>query len=215
MLSKQSLKKIPKKFYLRDSIEVAPELIGKYFCKKAGEKLLVGKIVEVEAYNGAFDEAAHTFIGKTERNKIMFEDGGHLYVYFTYGMYFCCNVVCGVKDEGQAVLIRGIQPINEIDTMLRNRFGTIETNSTQEKNITNGPGKICMAFNIKRNANGTDLTGNNIFLTEGESIDKSEIMVSKRIGIKKSADLPWRFFVRNNSYVTNHKFNKSAKPIKK
>src|SRR5512146_1802761 len=98
-----NLKKLGYSFYNRDLLVVARELLGKIIVKTDGKKLLAGKIVEVEAYDGRVDEAAHTFIGKTKRNEIMFGTGGYFYVYFTYGAHFCCNIVTGKKGHGTAV----------------------------------------------------------------------------------------------------------------
>ena len=111
MINLKKLSKLNKNFYTRDVNIVAKNLLGKIFVHHIGLKKLSGIIVEVEAYDGSIDKAAHTFIGKTKKNEIMFEQGGFFYVYFTYGTHFCCNIVTGKKDEGTAVLIRGIEPL--------------------------------------------------------------------------------------------------------
>jgi len=195
-------KKLPLKFYKRDVHIVAKELLGKYFVKKHGEKYLIGKIVEVEAYDGNVDEASHSFNGKTKRNSVMFEGGGKLYVYFTYGMYYCANVVTGNINDGKAILIRALEPIDGIDEMSINRFGKNILTDKEFKNLCNGPGKLCKAYNIDRKDNGTELTGNYIFITDEKPLKQKEIVSSKRIGIKKSVDLPWRYYIKDNPYVS-------------
>jgi DNA-3-methyladenine glycosylase len=202
MKNLRPFKKLPRNFYTRDTITTAKELLGKVLVKKEGRELLAGAIVEVEAYDGSVDEAAHTFVGKTKRNEIMFNEGGYFYVYFTYGVHFCCNVVTGRKDEGTAVLIRSVEPITGIKQMAKNRFNRILINEREKINLTNGPGKVCKAFNITREHYGTDLTGNRIFILDRPNLSSRNIVVSKRIGIKKSVDLPWRFYIKDNPYVT-------------
>ena len=106
--------KLKREFYTRNLLNVAKNLLGKILVKKIGQKIISGKIVEVEAYHGDYDQASHAFKGKTKRNEIMFEEGGHLYVYFTYGIHFCANVVIGKKDKAAAVLIRAVEPLKEL-----------------------------------------------------------------------------------------------------
>ncbi|MFA3782168.1 DNA-3-methyladenine glycosylase [Melioribacteraceae bacterium 4301-Me] len=195
--------KLPQKFYLRHSTEVAPDLLGKFLVRRIGKIFLVGKIVEVEAYDGSIDQAAHTFIGKTKRNEVMFLPGGLLYVYFTYGMHYCCNIVTGEKDRGQAVLIRAIEPILGIDTMIKNRFGKRELSLKDGfENLTNGPAKVCSALKITKKDNGTNLMGNDIFLLNNNKTPVNKIVITTRIGIKKSVDLPWRFYIKDNLFVS-------------
>jgi len=194
--------KLKKSFYSRELLTVAKDLLGKIFVKTNGRNWLIGKIVEVEAYHGDFDEAAHSFKGKTKRTEIMFEAGGYLYVYFTYGVHYCCNVVTGKKGQGTAVLIRAIEPISGIDKMIKNRFGRKLKNEKEIINLTSGPGKICQAFNINKSHSGIDLTGDKIFILDSEKINKQDIGVSRRIGITKSVELPWRFFIKNNPYLS-------------
>jgi DNA-3-methyladenine glycosylase len=198
----KSFKKLKRNFYTRGLLIVARELLGKILVKKTGGRFYAGRIVEVEAYDGDTDEAAHTFIGRTKRNEIMFSKGGYFYVYFTYGAHFCCNVVTGIKDKGTAVLIRAIEPIEGIDAMALNRFGRDLLNEKEKFNLTSGPGKICQAFGINREHYGTDLTGDEIFILDQPAIDESTIVTAKRIGIRKSVDLPWRFYIKDNPFVS-------------
>ncbi len=195
-------KKLPRKFYTRDVHIVAKELLGKFLVRKIRRKYLIGKIVEVEAYDGSVDKAAHTYGGKTKRNEVMFNKGGFLYVYFTYGMHFCSNVVAGKLNEGKAVLLRAVEPFNGLDKMALNRFGKKNISAAELKNLTNGPAKICQAFGIVRSENGTDLTGNEIFLLDSPKLSENKIAASARIGIKKSVDLPWRYYIKNNSFLS-------------
>jgi DNA-3-methyladenine glycosylase len=197
-----SARKLRKSFYRRELLDVAKSLLGKILVKVDGKNILSGIIVEVEAYHGDFDEAAHSYRGITKRTEIMFESGGYLYVYFTYGAHHCCNVVTGKKGQGTAVLIRAVEPISGIDTMIKNRFGRKPKNIKEIFNLTSGPGKTCQAFGIDRKYSGTDLTGNEIFILDGEKIRSKDIGVSKRIGISRSVELPWRFFIKNNPYLS-------------
>lgn len=195
-------KKLPREFYTRSLIVVAKNLLGKILVKKSGSKILAGRIVEVEAYHGDFDQASHAFIGRTKRNDVMFYEGGYLYVYFTYGAHFCANVVTGKAGKGLAVLIRAVEPVCGIEQMAINRFEKKELSDKEKINLTNGPGKFCQAFSINKAHNGTDLTGDKIFILDQPKIGSRKIGVSKRIGITKSVDLPWRFFVKGNPYVS-------------
>jgi len=195
-------RKLKKSFYRRELLEVARSLIGKTLVKVNGKGNLAGKIVEVEAYHGDFDKAAHSYRGVTKRTEIMFQTGGYLYVYFTYGAHHCCNVVTGKKGQGTAVLIRAVEPLSGIETMSKNRFGRKLKNDKEKFNLTSGPGKTCQAFGINRRHSGIDLTGDKIFILDAEKIKSKDIGVSKRIGITKSVDLPWRFFIKNNPYLS-------------
>ena len=161
---------------------------------------MAGKIVEVEAYKGSVDEAAHTFRGKTKRNEVMFNEGGYLYIYFTYGVHHCANIVAGKIDEGDAILIRGIEPISGLETMCLNRFHKKVCSDKEIRNLTNGPGKICEAFDLNLTHNATDLTSDEIFLIDAPP--ENDIITTQRIGIKKSVDLPWRYYIKDNIYVS-------------
>jgi len=194
--------KLKREFYTRPVVTVARELLGKVLVKKTGGIVLAGIIVELEAYDGSIDEAAHTFIGKTKRNEIMFGEGGYLYVYFTYGAHFCSNVVTGKEGEGTAVLIRALEPVAGIEEMIKNRFGRDLKNDKEKLNLTSGPGKVCSAFAINKEHYGADLTGDEIYILDRPALNKKEIAAVERIGITKSMELPWRFYIRGNPYIS-------------
>ncbi len=197
-----TLNKLTPSFYKRDTLIVAKDLLNKFFVRKLNDSFCILKIVEVEAYVGNCDQAAHSFIGQTQRNNVMFQTGGQLYVYFTYGMHYCLNVVTSTEGIGDAVLIRAMQPLNCFDILSLNRFNTKEPTHQQIKNLANGPAKICQALNISKNENGIDLQSDFIFLSNNKLLLPEEIIQTKRIGIKKSVDLPWRFYIKNNPYIS-------------
>ena len=195
-------KKLPRQFYIEEPEKLAPQLLGKILVKKEKKTVYAGKIVEVEAYKGFEDPAAHSFNGKTKRNEVMFEKGGLLYVYFTYGMHFCANVTAGEEGVGWAVLLRGLEPLEGLGKMALNRFAKKDITKKEQYNLTNGPGKICQAIDIKRDYNGSDLTGEEIYVLNAPSISKKDVIVTKRIGIKKAVDFPWRFYIKDNPYIS-------------
>lgn len=200
-LSRRLGKPLPSSFYLRPTITVAKDLLGKYLVRRLQDRILIGRIVEVEAYLGEKDPASHAYRGKTKRNEVMFKEGGQLYVYFTYGMHFCCNVVTEEEGKGRAVLLRAVEPLEGIEEMRKNR--SFDAYRKDYWNLTNGPAKLCEAFGIRREMNGTDLLGKTIFLTEGEKVPRSKIGSSTRIGVKNGADKKWRFFIRENRFVSS------------
>jgi len=193
---------LPRSFYLRPTLQVARDLLGKLIVHRVGSKLLVGKIVEVEAYRGK-DPASHSFRGETKRNEVMFGSGGHLYVYFTYGMHFCANVVTGHEGIGEAVLLRAVEPIVGIETMTRNRFSNLKfLNLKSLVNLTNGPAKFCQAFALARPENGLDLCESRIMITSGISVPSRNISRSSRIGIRTALEKKWRFYIKGNPWVS-------------
>ncbi|KOA20206.1 putative 3-methyladenine DNA glycosylase [Clostridium homopropionicum DSM 5847] len=202
------MKKLTREFYKRGTLLVAKELLGKYLVVNNENSILKGKIVEVEAYMGTVDKAAHSYSGKiTERTKVMYKEGGYAYVYLIYGMYYCMNVVTSEENLPEAILIRAIEPINELDTMCRNRYGKSfkELNSYEKKNITNGPGKLCKAMNITKELNGEDLCGDKFYILQNVKEEKIEIVSSKRIGIdyaEEAKDFLWRFYIKDNKFVS-------------
>jgi DNA-3-methyladenine glycosylase len=196
------LRPLPRSFYLRPTLQVAHNLLGKHIVRKVGTKLLIGKIVEVEAYCKG-DPASHAFHGRTKRNDVMFWEGGHLYVYFTYGMHFCANVVTGKEGIGEAVLIRAIEPLAGIEVMKINRYGSNKSQNLKSLiNLTNGPAKFCKAFGIARKENGLNLLNSEITITDGEPIPSKRIKRSSRIGIQQGVEKKWRFFIVGNPWVS-------------
>lgn len=199
--------KLKREFYARDTITVAKELLGKVLVHNIEGMLLKGKIVETEAYLGVEDKAAHSYGGRrTNRVEVMYGPAGHAYIYFIYGMYFLLNVVTEREGIPQAVLIRGIEPLEGLNSMAIYRFNKLygELTSYQKKNLTNGPGKLTKAFNIDRKLNGIDLCGNRLYIEEGENKDFN-IVQTTRIGIdyaEEARDFPYRFYIENNPYVS-------------
>lgn len=199
---KMSKMKLEHQFYLRsDTVKIARDLLGKLLVVPDDEGNRVsGMIVETEAYLGITDRAAHSYRGRrTARNEVTYAAGGHAYVFFVYGMYYQLNVVCGEIDTPQVVLIRAVEPIDGIEKM-RQRRGEMK-----DKNLTSGPGKLCIALDIDRSLNGEDLLGDKIWLEEYRSFKSSQIAIGKRIGIDyagEDAEKPWRFWVNGNEFVS-------------
>ena len=181
------MKVLPRKFYINDTKQVAKDLLGKKLVRKIGNKILSGVIVETEAYKGKNDPASHAARKKTERNKIMFNEAGHAYVYFTYGMHYCFNVVAKKEnDKSGAVLIRAIKPQQGIKRMIKNRKTDVISN------LTNGPGKLAQAMEITLKQYDLDLTRNrSLFIVDSKKPRK--IIAKPRIGIKEGTDKLWNF----------------------
>jgi DNA-3-methyladenine glycosylase len=189
---------LPREFYSRNSPEVAKALLGKLLVRKVNGIKLIGRIVETEAYLGLEDEAAHSFIGETTRNRILFGEAGYTYVHSIH-RYHCIDIVAGQPNLPVSVLIRAVEPIESIELMKQNR------NTTDEKNLTNGPGKLCQAFGITRIMNGIDVTDDSSEIVIYESdlnVTDDAIITSSRIGISKAKDLPLRFYIGSSSYVS-------------
>ncbi|GIK20689.1 MAG: DNA-3-methyladenine glycosylase [Ignavibacteriota bacterium] len=193
---------LPKIFYIRPVLAVAKDLLGKVLIKTESKKMFAGRIVEVEAYDGSIDEASHSYNGKTKRNEVMFNTGGCLYVYFTYGAHFCSNIVTGKEGYGNAVLIRAVEPLAGIDYMIVNRFNRELKSEKELYNLTSGPGKVSKAFGFDSSYSGMDLTNSSVYLLDQPRLNSNKIGISKRIGITRSVDLPWRFFEIGNPYLS-------------
>ena len=197
--------KLPPEFYLQDTVSVARELLGCVLWRRIGRTLLAGRIVETEAYLGANDAASHARRGlRSERNASMYLYGGHAYVYFTYGMHWCLNVVTQEEDTAEAVLLRAVEPVKGIEEMRKRR-----PKAKRDFDLTNGPGKICMAMDIDRKLDGERLDGDRLYITRRDmELGRDDIAVSPRIGIDNSGDAaawPLRFFVRGNRYVSAYR----------
>jgi DNA-3-methyladenine glycosylase len=196
-------KKLPRHFYLQDTVTVARALLGCVLWRRRGRQILAARLVETEAYLGANDAASHARRGlRSKRNASMYLEGGHAYVYFTYGMYWCLNVVTQESDIAEAVLIRAAEPLKGIESMRRRR-----PKAKRDHDLLSGPGKLCMALDIDRRLDGEPLDGNRLFLTERESpVDGADIIVSPRIGVEGAIDAahwPLRFYLRGNRYVSS------------
>ncbi len=176
-------------FYRRPSLEVAPDLLNKLLVVGDGR---AGRIVEVEAYCGADDPASHAFRGRTARNATMFGPPGHLYVYFTYGMHFCANVVCGAEGEASAVLLRGLTPVNGVDEMW-----TVRPRCHRERDLCAGPARLCLALGIDRALDGADLvTGDRgVVVADDGTPPPLAVASSARVGIRVATERPWRYYV--------------------
>jgi DNA-3-methyladenine glycosylase len=179
---------LPREFYLKDTVTVAKNLLGKKIIRKIGKQKISGIITETEAYRYKDDPASHAFRKITERNKVMFGEVGIAYVYFTYGMHYCFNVVARhPKIEAGAVLIRAIKPENGIKRMQKNRM------NINLKNLANGPAKLTQALEITMEHYGVDLTKrSNLYITEGIKKPKN-ISATSRIGIRDATDKLWNF----------------------
>lgn len=176
------------------SVEVASRLLGCILERSIDGAVLRARIVETEAYDQT-DVASHSFKGETPRTKVMFGPPGRLYVYFTYGMHYCSNVVVGEVGHGAAVLLRALEPLEGLDVMVARR-------GKPEAEVTNGPAKLCQAFGIDKTWNGHDLHREPLRLTVRPPIDQQDIVQTTRVGISQGSDLPWRFYIRNNRYVS-------------
>jgi DNA-3-methyladenine glycosylase len=193
-------------FFNRDPREVCPELLGKIIARKHGRTLMAGRIVEVEAYLGADDAAAHAAAGRTARNDVLFGAPGHAYVYFIYGVHYCLNISCMPEGHAGCVLIRALEPIAGIPAMARARhMDDLDLSSPRNlRKLASGPGKLCEALEITRpRDNGKDLLSSRSdlqVLNDGCKIEK--VAVTSRIGITKSADMPLRYLVAGSRFIS-------------
>lgn len=198
--------KLPRSFYERDDVvTIARELLGKVLCTNIDGVLTTGKIVETEAYNGRLDKACHAyFAGKTKRTAIMFGSGGFAYVYLCYGIHHLFNVVTNKEGLADAVLIRGIEPLEGIEHILTRR-----NKPKLHRSVGGGPGVAAQALGIKTKYYGVDLLSDMIWIEDrGIKIAPEQIIVSPRVGVdyaEEHAELPWRFRIRNNPFTSSAK----------
>jgi len=193
---------LKREFYEKDTLAVAREILGKFLVHETKEGITIGKIVETEAYMGPEDKASHSFNGRrTKRTEVQFGPKGHSYVYQIYGMHFCFNMTSGtVFGKPEVVLVRALEPIEGIEIMIKRR--DIED---QTENLANGPGKLCAAMGISKEQNGIDLCGSPLHVEKGERIGENNICQTKRINVDyagKWKEEPWRFYVKNNDFVS-------------
>src|SRR5437667_1120166 len=194
-------KSLPRSFYVRDPRLVGPDLLCKVLVRREGRKLLTGRIVEVEAYLGADDPAAHAAIGKTPRNSVLFGPPGCAYVYFIYGNHYCLNVSCLPDGIPGGILFRALEPLQGTEEMFKLRSIAPDIDL---RRLTSGPGRMAAAFGITRERdNGKELTSadSDLYIAD-DGVPPPRVLITKRIGITKAADMPLRYIVAGNRFVS-------------
>lgn len=196
------MKKLPKSYYQQqDVVDLAKDLLGKKLCTAFDNQLTSGIITETEAYSSTGDKACHAFDNRrTKRTEILFGEGGVAYVYLCYGIHHLFNIVTNKRDHAEAVLIRAIEPLEGLETMLTRR-----NKQKVHRSLTSGPGSMSQALGIKTAHYGSDLTGDKIWLEEYQSPREDEIHTTTRIGVAyagKDALHPWRFYLKNTVFVS-------------
>lgn len=199
---------LDKEFYKQDALSLAKELLGKVVVRTVDNVTLRARIVETEAYIGEIDKASHAYNNRrTERTEPLFREGGIAYVFFIYGKYYCFNVISGLENKGEGVLIRAFEPLNEFDYLSKKRFNESyeKLSETKKRAISNGPSKLCMAFSIDKTDNYKKLyEKGDLYIEDGEN-EEFEIVETKRIGIdyaEEAIDFPWRFYIKGNKYIS-------------
>jgi DNA-3-methyladenine glycosylase len=184
--------RLRRNFFESDSVELAPWLLNKLMVAADGR---IGRIIEVEAYRGEEDPASHAYRGPSSRNQAMFGPPGHLYVYMSYGVHWCANVVCGRVGQARAVLLRALAPVAGLELMRAARW--VAQRRQDDRDLCRGPGRLCQAMGIDRSYDGYDLAGRKgpLWLATDGVEPPSAPLVTTRVGISVGADLPWRFMV--------------------
>ncbi len=188
---------IDEEFFKDDAVTLAQKLLGCVLRHESEDGVTSGIIVETEAYSQE-DAASHSCRGKTERTKIMFGPGGYAYVYFTYGMHYCFNVVSGPVGHGQAVLIRALEPLEGIEIMQRRRGKELK------KDLCSGPAKLVQSVGITKADYGKPLFDGKLLINRSINLNITPdmIMSGPRIGVSKAVDTPWRFWIKDNPYIS-------------
>ena len=206
MTSLANAKLLPRSFFNRDPREVCREVLGKLIVRRKGRKVLAGRIVEVEAYLGADDLAAHAAAGRTARNSVLFGPPGHAYVYFIYGVHYCLNISCLPDGEAGCILVRALEPVAGIVGMARERnLSDLDLNSVRNlRLLASGPGKLCEALGIVRERdNGKDMVSPRSDLqVMDDGFTTGKVAVTARIGITKSAEMPLRYVIADSPFVS-------------
>ncbi|HXN01324.1 MAG TPA: DNA-3-methyladenine glycosylase [Candidatus Dormibacteraeota bacterium] len=188
--------RLPRVFFSRDPVIVARDLLGRILFSRSPEGVLAGRIVETEAYTGEADPASHAFRGRTARNAVMFGTPGHAYVYFSYGVHYCLNVTADAPGVAGAVLLRALEPLAGMEIMRRHG------DHGPEVRLLSGPGKIGRGFGLDLKDNGREFTRGPLGLAAGTPVPDREVAVSRRIGISRAVDLPYRFCVIGSRSVS-------------
>lgn len=202
----RNAKLLSRSFFDRDPREVCPELLGKLIVRRQRGKLLAGRIVEVEAYLGVDDLAAHAAAGRTARNSVLFGPPAHAYVYFIYGVHYCLNISCLPEGDAGCLLIRALEPVAGVEQMARARdLSDLDLHSVRNlRLLASGPGKLCEALGITRERdNDKDMVSPRSDLqVTSDGYKAGKIAVTPRIGITKSADMPLRYVMAESSFVS-------------
>jgi DNA-3-methyladenine glycosylase len=212
---------MPRDFFDRPSLAVAPDLLGCLLTHETAEGLVTVRLTEVEAYLGEVDPASHAFRGRTARNAVMYGPPGHAYVYFTYGMHFCVNLVCQPEGEASAVLLRAGQVVDGVPLAAarrsrRRRPGAV----VRETDLARGPALLCEALDIDRSQNGADVCapGSPLrVLAPVKPVPAADIAAGPRVGVSRAADVAWRFWVTGDPAVSVYRAyaprRAKAKPV--
>jgi len=201
-----AIRPLEREFFARNPVRVARDLLGKVLVRQNGATQLTGRIVELEAYLGENDPAAHASAGQTLRNAVLFGPPGHAYVYFIYGNHYCLNVSCEPEGRAGSVLFRALEPLSGIEEMAKSREVRVHGPRDLPK-LTSGPGRLCEAFGITRaRDNGCDLTqpSGSLWIAD-DRYRPRQILATPRIGITKASGLPLRFLIGGNAFVSGPK----------
>ncbi len=231
MHNQDATKRLPRQFFSRPATEVAPDLLGCVLWHDSPAGLVAARLVEVEAYRGAIDAASHSYRGRTARNAVMFGPPGHAYVYFTYGMHYCVNLVCQPAGLAEAVLIRAAAVVDGAGLARRRRYGLAGADGSAEagtggsgrqrdRDLARGPGRLCQALGIDRSLDGADVCapGGPVGISPPEAFDQAgvtghaAIRVGPRVGISRAADLPWRYWLGGDGHVSAYKALRPKEP---
>ncbi|MGD0495049.1 MAG: DNA-3-methyladenine glycosylase [Candidatus Bathyarchaeia archaeon] len=194
---------LSRKFYERDTLTVAKELLGKFLVHENTEGTTIGKIVETEAYMGPEDKASHAYNNlRTRRTEVQFGPKGHAYIYQVYGMYFCFDVTSGsLVGKPEAILVRALEPIEGVELMIRRRSPA----RSRIFSLANGPGKLCIAMGISKKQNGTDLCVPPLCIEIGVTVNEKQVIQTTRVNVdyaKEWKHLPWRFLIKDSCFVS-------------
>jgi DNA-3-methyladenine glycosylase len=183
----------------RPSLEVAPVLLGATLRHRTPEGEVAVRLTEVEAYAGADDPGSHAYRGMTRRNEVMFGPAGRLYVYFTYGMHHCCNVVVGTEGTASAVLLRAGEVVEGVELARSRRPGS------SDRDLARGPARLCKVLAIDGRHNGVELSSGDLTLTAGNPVPRAAMATGPRVGLREAADHPWRFWLRDDPTVSTYR----------
>jgi DNA-3-methyladenine glycosylase len=201
----ESRRPLPRDFYARDTRLVARAMLGSVLECETSEGRAAGRIVETEAYLGPTDAASHAVVGLTDRTRDLFGPPGISYVYFIYGVHWCFNAVSGHRNGGAAVLVRALEPLEGLSLMRTRRGSALEPDASslkQDRNLTNGPGKLCEALGIDGRFSGLSLQKRPLVVRRGREIADADVVVSRRVGISRATEGMLRYYVRGNEFVS-------------